>query len=293
MKKFILLTFFLFGLSLQQYAQVLFEENFEDTNFSERGWYDNPGIILTDTVHIKGSTSSAEFHFLQGAEVPVSGNAHRVMFTPTEEVSIMFYVKYSANFTGSNHAYHPHEFYLTTNVDGEYTSPAYSHLTAYIEQNEGIPLIAIQDGRNMDTLNIGVDLTKITEDRAVTGCNGDSDGYGDGNCYTYNGLHFNGKEWRADGVYFTDRAGQYYKNNWHSVKAYIKLNNIVDGKGVADGIIQYWYDGELLINHNNVMFRTGQHPDMKFNQFLIAPYIGGGSPIDQTFWIDNLKISHI
>jgi hypothetical protein len=30
---------------------------------------------------------------------------------------------------------------------------------------------------------------------------------------------------------------------------------------------------------------------MKFNQFLIGPYIGVGSPVDQTFWVDNLIIA--
>ena len=30
---------------------------------------------------------------------------------------------------------------------------------------------------------------------------------------------------------------------------------------------------------------------MKFNQFVIAPFIGDGSPIDQTFWIDNLTVA--
>jgi hypothetical protein len=47
----------------------------------------------------------------------------------------------------------------------------------------------------------------------------------------------------------------------------------------------------MLIDHSNVMYRTGQHPDMKFNQFAITPYIGDGSPIEQTFWIDNLVLS--
>jgi len=30
---------------------------------------------------------------------------------------------------------------------------------------------------------------------------------------------------------------------------------------------------------------------MKFNQFLLAPYIGNGSPEKQTMWIDDLTIS--
>ena len=53
-------------------------------------------------------------------------------------------------------------------------------------------------------------------------------------------------------------------------------------------MLKYWLDGNLLMNHDNVLFRTGQFPTMKFNQFVIAPYIGDGSPVDQTLWIDDL-----
>jgi hypothetical protein len=291
MKETLLLIFFFLGVSFQPYAQELFIENFEDSNFSERGWYDNTGFVLTDKEHIEGSVNSAEFYFKQGEELPVSGGTHRILFTPTDEVSVSYYVKYSAEYTGSNNPYHPHEFYLITTVDGNQIGPAYTHLTTYIEQNEGIPLIAIQDGMNVDSLNIGVDLTHITENRSVAGCNGDTDGYGHGSCYEYGGIHRNSKEWRADRVYFTDTVGVYYKNQWHHIDVYVKLNSIIDGKGVVDGIIKYWYDGELLVDHHDVLFRTGQHSDMQYEQLLIGPYIGGGSPINQTFWIDDLKIS--
>jgi len=55
--------------------------------------------------------------------------------------------------------------------------------------------------------------------------------------------------------------------------------------------LQYWYDGVLVINHTNVLLRTGQYPGMMFNQFAIAPWIGVGSPVDQTFWVDDLTVS--
>jgi hypothetical protein len=69
------------------------------------------------------------------------------------------------------------------------------------------------------------------------------------------------------------------------------MNSIVNGKAVRDGVIQYWYDGNLILNFTNVVIRTGQNPNMKFNQFLIGPYIGVGSPVDQTFWIDKLVLA--
>jgi hypothetical protein len=84
--------------------------------------------------------------------------------------------------------------------------------------------------------------------------------------------------------------GPGYKNDWHHVEAYFQLNTIQGGKGQLNGIAQYWFDGQLLIDHQNVLFRTGVHPNMKFNQFLIAPYIGVGSPVTHTMWVDDLVI---
>jgi hypothetical protein len=46
----------------------------------------------------------------------------------------------------------------------------------------------------------------------------------------------------------------------------------------------------LLIERTNVILRTAQHPTMQWNQFMIAPWIGDGSPVDQTMWVDNLSV---
>ncbi|MDY6878092.1 MAG: hypothetical protein SWK90_18060 [Chloroflexota bacterium] len=270
---------------------ILFQEYFDDTDFTSRGWYDNTNLQLSTTEHIPGSASSVEFHFNQGGTTPTSGSAIRIKFPETAEIYVSYHVKYSSNWEGSNRGYHPHEFLILTNLDSDWIGPAYTHMTAYIEQNEGEPLLAIQDGQNIDESNIGVDLTHITEIRAVAGCNGDSDGYGEGSCYLAGSAHRNGKGWRAGDVYFADTPGPYYKNDWHFVEAYFKLNSISGGTGIADGIMRYWYDGQLIIDHDDVVLRTGQHSGMKFDQFMIAPWIGDGSPVDQTFWVDDLTVA--
>ncbi|MCD4664561.1 MAG: gliding motility-associated C-terminal domain-containing protein [Bacteroidales bacterium] len=290
---FVLLFYLLSGtFGRNALAQtIFFQEHFEDTDFSSRGWYDNINLLLSYTEHIPGSNSSVEFHFLPGASTPTSGTAIRHLFTDTEEVYVSYWVKYSSNWEGSNLPYHPHEFLILTNENGAWNGPAYTHLTAYIEQNEGEPLLSIQDGQNIDELNIGVDLTGVTEERAIAGCNGDSDGYGDGECYSVGSYHRNGKQWRAGSIYFQDTPGLYYKADWHFIEAYFKLNSIIGGIGITDGIMKYWYDGNLIIGHTDVMIRTGIHQDMKFNQFLIAPWIGNGSPVDQTMWVDNLTVA--
>ncbi len=270
---------------------TLFEEKFEDASVGTRGWYDNTSPIVTTAQAVSGSTKSLEFRFPLGATKPTNGGAMRKKFADSDSVFVSYYVKYSANWVGSNKAYHPHEFYLLTNKDGDWSGLANTKLTAYVEQNAGTPLIAIQDGLNIDQAKINQNLTATTEARGVAGCNGDSDGFGVGTCYLSGTSYVNGKTWKASKPYFTNTAGAYYKNDWHKVEVFMKLNSIANGKGVADGIIQYWFDGQLVMDHKNVMFRTAQNADMKFNQFIIAPWIGDGSPVDQTFWVDNLTVA--
>ena len=270
---------------------VLINEPFEDANFAARGWYDTTGGALS-TVETYTGTRSFECRFVTNGTKCVGGDVARHKFTATESIYIAYYIKHSANWVGSGKSYHPHMFTFTTNVDGDYIGAAYSHLTTYIETNGGTPVFIVQDGRNIDETKIGVDLTKITENRAVGGCNGDSDGYGNGDCYPSGTVHWNDKWWRANRVYFDNNAsGPYYKNTWHLVEAYFQLNSIVGGVGARDGVIRYWYDGALIMEHTNIVLRTGANAAMKFNQLQLLPYIGDGSPVDQSFWVDNLLIA--
>jgi len=268
---------------------VFFEELFDDTNFTSRDWYDNTNTQISTVEHIPGSTASAEYHFNVGATSP--GGAMRKLFPESETVYVSLYIKHSANWTGSNRPYHPHQFHFVTNLDSVWVGPAYTYSTYYIETNEGEPRLALQDSKNIDETQIGVDLTNITEERAIAGCNGNSDMTAPDDCYSAGSTHRNGKAWKAGSVYFQDSPGPYYKNDWHFVEAYFQLNSIVGGIGIADGHVKYWYDGELIIDFENVMLRTGENPGMRFRQFLIAPYIGDGSPVDQTFWVDNLTVA--
>ena len=276
-------------------STILFEEPFEDSDFAARGWYDiaNGGGTLSSTEHIPGSTMSFECRFLVGDTNCNAGRPGRIQFEETESVYLSYWVKHSANWIGSNKPYHPHEFYFLTNKDGAWTGPAFTYLTAYVETNGGMPRLSIQDGKNVDQTQVGQDLIGITENRSVSGCNGAyPDGYENFDCYDKgDGNYVNFKHWVADQVYFSDSSGPYDKNDWHKVEAYFQLNSIQGGIGQADGILQYWYDGELIMNHTNVMFRTGANADMKFNHMLISPYIGDGSPVDQRLWIDDLVIA--
>ncbi len=276
-------------------GNLLFQENFEDTNIASRGWYDNTNITLSTTEHISGSVASIQYHWLQGATTPTIGASQRHKFTPSSSVYISYYVKYSANWVGSGHDYHPHEFYLMSTLDGDYDGPSNGYLVAYLEQNYqngGIPLMALQDNKSVNYSYgpLPYNLVGVTEDRSTCGCNGMIEQNMYSECFDIGGYYYSRKQLTGP-VSFQPNPGPGYKNDWNFVEAYYQLNTIANGIGQADGVMQYWFNGKLVIDRHDIVYRTGAHPTIQFNQFLIGPYIGDGSPVDQSMWVDNLRVA--
>jgi uncharacterized protein YjdB len=273
---------------------LLFQENFEDANLASRGWYDNTGVVLSTTEHIAGSNSSAQWHWLPGATNPVQGGAQRHKFTPSTGFYVSYYLKFSANWVGSNQAYHPHEMHAMTTMDSDYEGPSYAWMTVYLEhsyQNGGRPRMAMQDNKAINT-SYGTpphNLIGVTEDRSTGGCNGVAESNLFTECFAFNPW-YNSKQVIGP-VVFQPNPGPNYKNDWNFVEAYFKLNTISNGVGQADGVMQYWLNGTLIIDRHDIVFRTSARPTMLFNQFIIAPYIGDGSPVDQSMFIDNLRVA--
>ncbi len=290
-------------VSLPSAAQnILIFEDFETGDFEAKGWYDGFKDQRT-TNEYKNGTHSYEGHFTQGA---TTSGAGRHLFTPTDKVYISYWVKYSSNWVGSGVPYHPHEWSVLTNEDWIYQGPADTYLTTYIEQNAGKPLLALQDSKNVDPncillnnnsfvgCNGDFNSYPFTEDRSACSCNGVVGHLDKKDCFASPGSshgYYSSRSWHADSIYFRDTPGPYYKNDWHFIEAYFELNSIVGGIGIPDGKIRYWYDGQLLISSDSILLRTGSHPDMMFNQLFYGPYIGVGSPIDQTWWVDDLTVS--
>jgi len=276
---------------------VLLQENFADGAFAARGWYDNPDMPVTTAQHMSGATAALEIHMPPGAVYAQFGTAARHAFQPTPTLYVSYWVKYSANWVGSGSMDHPHEFYVLSNQDGQYAPLANDWLTAYIETNfvngAGAPRLTLQDNlainRNMGT--VPLNLIGVTENRSVGGCNGIMESNLFSECYgsgTYNDKQFN----RGGTVAFQAQPGAAgYKGNWNHVEVYEQMNSVVGGVGVPDGVLQYWFNGTLVIDRHNVMLRTGARPTLSFAQFVIGPYIGVGSPVDQYMWIDNLTIA--
>lgn len=271
---------------------LLFHEPFEDTNWESRGWYDGPKMQITASEHIPASGHACVWHWQMAGDISPVGKGARVKLPPVPNVTLSFYIKHSENWKWTGVDWHPHELHFVTTEDPEFVGPAYTHLTFYVEVVNGVPRVAIQDGKNIDNSRIGQNLVGVTENRSVAGGNGDSDGHGEGHYYKSGDVYRNGKHWepQPEKVYFGDAPGPRYKADWHHIKVKLQLNSIANGVAVKDGIVQYWFDGALIIDHHDVVFRTGRHPDMKINQFLMLPYYGPGVPHEQKIWIDDLKI---
>jgi hypothetical protein len=296
-----LLSAAVFGLLLSPtigFGQtILFTEDFENTNLAARGWYDNTNQTFSTVEHVPGSNRSLEFRWTPGGRQPTSGGSLRRAFSPTTTLYVSYWVKYSSNYAGSGRTYHPHEFYVLTTAESAFSQLAFTTLTFYIQQtvgsNGGVPQLEIQDGKMVDTSRINVNLIGVTENRAVAGCNGVgntggvtvSGVFGGSDCYSVGGgTYWNSYMWNSPTVRFA-------RNTWQRVEVYAQLNSVLGGIGRTDGVLKYWLDGALIIDRNNVIFRTGANPNIAFNQFVIGPYIGDGSPVDQRFWIDDLTVA--
>jgi hypothetical protein len=269
---------------------LLFHDPFDDTDWESHGWYDSPRMVITDEESVIPGGTSCVWRWDKAGDIGPVGRGARVRIPPAEEVTLSFHIKHSDNWEWTGVDWHPHEFHFITSEDDAFVGPACTHLTFYVEVVNGVPRIAVQDGRNIDEERLGEDLVGVTERRSVAGGNGDSDGYGNGTHYPSGSRHWNGKHWEPDDVYFGDEPGALYKGDWHHVKARLRLNSVADGIGQRDGVIQYWFDGALIMDYHDVVFRTGAHPGMKIDQFLMAPYFGPGVPHAQTIWIDDLTI---
>src|SRR5262249_45638038 len=142
----------------------------------------------------------------------------------------------------------------------KYRGPAASHLTVYVEPQEGRLRLAAQDIENNDSPH------GLTQGPLKGG--------------------YNGKFYDSEFALFTD-------DKWHCVEAMLRLSSLDSGltRANADGIVRGWFDGKLVVDKSDVILRSVDFPRMKFNQLLVAPYFGPGLlPHEQTLWIDELAV---
>ncbi len=236
---------------------LFFIEHFDDADLNERGWYDESRIRIAK--HAWAGKGSIEYEW--NNELKSCGSAGvRHLFEPSGEVYIRFYLRLSKGWGWSGRNYHPHLTHFLTTENSMYHGPAKSHLTLYIEPVNGKLRLAATDIQNMDMPH------GLTQGELKGG---------------YNGKFYDSKE-----VLFSD-------DKWHCIEAYFKLNtlDIEHDCPIHDGVVRGWFDGTLIVEQTDIVLRSTDFPDMRINQFLMAPYFGPGLlPHAQKLWIDEMVI---
>jgi hypothetical protein len=282
---------------------VLFRESFDDARFGARDWYDSPRGTISTTEHAPASASAFECTFAPGARVCTGGTPARHAIRASETVYVSFWLKFSENWIGSGRAYHPHMIQLIDDLDDAFVGPARTFLTTYIEVVGERGVLGLQDSKNVDLRCIirnddtfaGCDGNSstfpFTERRSVASCNGLAGDVAGRDCFPVgDGSWYSARTWSAPGA-FVATPGQNHQAAWHFVEVFFALNSIRNGQGAPDGRIRWIQDGRVLIASDRILFRTGDHPALRLNQFALLPYIGDGSPIAQSFWIDDLIVA--
>jgi hypothetical protein len=240
-------------------TDALFAEGFDDPRLLERGWYDGSRFKISAPDAHAGK-GCIEYHWPRGATSPDSSSVIRRGFEPSASVYVRFYLKLSKGWGWTGRQYHPHLVQLMTTENGKYHGPAASHLTLYIEPVGGKLRLAATDIQNQDAPH------GLTQGPLRGG--------------------YNGKLYDSQEVLFND-------DRWHRVEAVFKLNSLDQQRNRpnADGELRGWFDGKLVVERTDVIFRSTDFPNMKLNQLLVAPYFGPGLlPHEQTLWIDGLVV---
>jgi len=238
---------------------VLFVEGFDDARLLDRGWYDGGKFDISRT-DAHGGDGCIAYHWSAGTTTPGNSSGVRRLFEPTDSVYLRYSIKLSKDWGWTGKPYHPHLMHFMTTENGKWHGPAGSHLTVYIEPWNGKLRLAAQDIQNKDAPH------GLTQGSLRGG--------------------YNGKFYDSQAELFTD-------DKWHHVEALFKLNSLDQARDQpnADGIVRGWFDGKLVIEHADVILRSTDFPNMKFNQFLLTPYFGPGLlPHAQTVWVDELAV---
>jgi len=239
-------------------TSVLFSESFDDPDLTKRNWYDGTEFrIVGDS---RAGQGCIEYEWQKGDSKASGSSGARHLFEPTAEVWLRFYIKLSKGWGWTGRNYHPHLLHFLTTENSKWHGPAASHLTLYVEPQEGKLRLAATDIQN-EKMPHG-----LTQGPLKGG--------------------FNATVYDSPAALFTE-------DKWHCIEACFKLNtlDLKNDRPNRDGIVRGWFDGKLVIERTDAIFRSTDFPTMKFNQFLMTPYFGPGLlPHAQKLWIDELVV---
>lgn len=275
---------------------TLLSESFENDSWSARSWYD--GTDSTGTTSGGYSGNALEWTWTSSATKPTGFSTIRRKFTASNEFLIEYYVKYETGWRGSGQNYHPHLVQIASSEDTDYQGTGDSNSMLYFESvaNTSSPYTNYYQVAHQDMQRVNqsegtppVDLRETTETRSANHCNTpySASGATGGDCYADGADYYSANRWRAQAITIP-------ANEWVLVQVYIKGNTFSGGEGNFDGILRAWVGGDLAVESEQVLFAAGVYESvMAWDKLILAPYIGDGSPIEQSMWIDELTISTV
>src|SRR5574343_2013546 len=283
------------SFSVSSTARIVYlSESFDNTSWAARGGGTCGCYRTVDTSTKYSGTASLPMTWTTSSTTPFAQFVHSITPGGTDSLYISFYWRCSSGWVGSGQSYHPHIIHIFSDLDvaADYPSgmiPAYGD--TLFEPLNLTPHIKWQDASSINSTLHSPPWTNAqaaeTENRATGGCNGVLSGSSAGNsadCYQYGGVWYNMRDWTG--------TSNFSLSTWHHVEIYQQMNTITSNHGNADGIMWVKVDDNYVVNSTNVIYRTNQHPTMKWEAFFLAPYIGDGSPANQTLWIDSLNIAN-
>src|SRR5262249_55607712 len=128
---------------------VLFRESFDDGQLLKRGWYDGRTFAISRDAARSGD-GCIEYRWNRGETTPNSSSGVRRLFEPSDTIYLRFYIRLSPGWGWSGRPYHPHLINVLTTENDKYRGPAASHLTMYVEPQDGRLRLAAQDIENKD-----------------------------------------------------------------------------------------------------------------------------------------------
>lgn len=266
----------------------LFSEPFEDDSWATRSWYD--GTTSTGSTTGGYSGNALKWEWANSATQPTGFTTIRNNLSQaTDEFLVEYYVKYDTGWQGSGQTYHPHLMHILSSDDTAYQGFAASNSNLYFESiantaspYTNYPVFAHQD--LVRAVSAENDLTGVTETRSANNCDTPYalTGATSGTCYDSGGW-YSANTWNPKTVAIPDNA-------WTKITAHIKMNTFSNGVGNFDGIIKLWVNDSLAIESNNVLYAAGAYEGSTWDKIALAPWIGDGSPIPQSMWLDELNV---
>lgn len=282
-------------------GELLLTEDFVDNNLGDRGWYGGTSGSGYSVVNDAALGQNVyELAFEQGAQTP--GGSVRHDFTESEEITLFYKLRVGPSWEWTV-GHHLIMFHSNRDLSEGNGSPANAFGSTYLEwewNDAGIFIGKFQDNRAINC-NLGCqDLTSVTEDRSVGGCQTwtvpdgqDASYWGDpcqGGIDSYTGqsvlsLHTNGA------------THPMVKDEWWQVSAHLRMNTIDGGIGQWDGAFHVEFQGPndaspvMVMDHQNVLWRAGgPNQSLAWAVFMIAPYLHDGAVAPMWIRMADLRI---